>query len=60
MLQKACTKVLKGLKQTEMLQPEETETIVLNILRGGLNFGLREALADAFDWNNHGSVFLSS
>jgi hypothetical protein len=37
-----------------------TEICVLHILRGGLNFGLREALHDAFGFFRHGSVFLSA
>ena len=38
----------------------EEKTTVLHILRGGLNFGLREALADAFGWNVHPSAFISA
>ncbi len=38
----------------------ENHVAVLNILRGGLNFRLREALADAFGWNTHASAFISS
>ena len=60
MLQKACTSVLKGLTKVDMLLFEEDETIVFNVLRGGLNFGLREALADAYSWNDHGSAFISA
>jgi hypothetical protein len=59
-LQKACTSVLRGLAETKTLTPKEEETMVFNVLRGGLNFGLREALADAYDWNNHGSAFISA
>ena len=33
---------------------------MFNVLRGGLNFGLRDALADAYDWNLHGSSFISA
>ncbi len=60
MLQKACSSVFKGLREKQILEAEEMETIVFNILRGGLNFGLREALADAYDWNRHGSAFISA
>lgn len=27
-------------------------------MRGGLNFGLREALAESFSWNQHSAAFL--
>jgi hypoxanthine-guanine phosphoribosyltransferase len=40
-------------------QPEE-KVCVLNLLRGGLNFGLRRALHLAFGFNRHGSAFMSS
>jgi hypothetical protein len=60
MLQKACTSVLKGINSIGALSAEECETIVFNVLRGGLNFGLRDALADAYEWNNHGSAFISA
>ena len=55
-LRQACVSVLKA------LQPElvESETVVAHLLRGGLNFGLREALGEAFEWNAHGSTFLSA
>ena len=38
----------------------EREAVVVNILRGGLNFGLREALGDAFGWNAHTTCFMSA
>ena len=38
----------------------ESDAVVVNILRGGLNFGLREALADAFGWNAHTTCFMSA
>lgn len=38
----------------------ERETVVVNILRGGLNFGLREALHEAHGWNVHATSFLSA
>ncbi|MCG8637858.1 MAG: hypothetical protein MI863_28795 [Desulfobacterales bacterium] len=56
----ACSRVLKDLAESGLTCLEEDETIVFNILRGGLNFGLREALADAYGWNNHGSSFISA
>jgi len=51
-----CKEVFK-LKSFDL---KEDETIVVNILRGGLNFGLRYVLADAFNWNNHQSSFISA
>ena len=38
----------------------EKEAVVVNILRGGLNFGLREALGEAFGWNLHTTCFMSA
>lgn len=59
-LQKTCTSVLGAMHDQNQLVLKESETIVFNILRGGLNFALRDALADAFDWNLHGSSFISA
>jgi hypothetical protein len=56
----AGTKALRGLQQVELFNGNEHSTHVLTILRGGLNFGLREALADAFLWNRHGAWFISA
>lgn len=55
-LRQGCVSVLKA------LQPglTESQTVVAHLLRGGLNFGLREALGEAFGWNAHGSTFLSA
>ncbi len=56
MLKKACSGILKngdfGLT--------ENNTAVINILRGGLNFGLRDALAEAFGWKSHTTCFISA
>ncbi len=59
-LQIACSSVIKQLQELGTVQLEERKTIVFNILRGGLNFGLREAIAGAFNWNLHGSSFISA
>lgn len=59
-LGKACSLVLKSLQEEQVIKLEERKTIVFNILRGGLNFGLRQAIADAFGWNLHGSSFISA
>lgn len=39
---------------------EEENAVVLHILRGGLNFGLREAVAEACGWNRHNAAYMSS
>ncbi|WP_300666899.1 hypothetical protein [Desulfoluna sp.] len=59
-LKNTCARILSLLKAEEMNCLTEHETIVFDILRGGLNFGLREALADAFSWNRHGGSFISA
>ena len=59
-LKACCSRVLASLKGESLICLEEKETIVFDILRGGLNFGLREALADAFAWNRHGCSFISA
>lgn len=55
-LSRACQQVLPLLD----CSLRESETCVVHLLRGGLNFGLREALARAWNWNNHCSTFLSA
>jgi hypothetical protein len=60
LLQRACTKILQGLREKAGFKIYEEESIVFHILRGGLNFGLRTALADAYGWNRHGSAFISA
>lgn len=59
-LETACERVLRHLSQLAVVPFVEHETCVLHILRGGLNFGLRNALAHAFHWNFHSAAFLSS
>ena len=58
-LQSACTDILAALG-ADRLGLRESETVVVNILRGGLNFGLRDALADAYGWNHHTTSFISA
>lgn len=55
-LQRACARALPHVSGAL----EECQTTVVHLLRGGLNFGLREALTDAFGWNAHSSTFLSA
>ncbi|MGQ7868107.1 hypothetical protein [Sunxiuqinia sp. sy24] len=59
-LGRACSLALKGMQEEQVINLQERKTIVFNILRGGLNFGLRQAIADAFGWNLHGSSFISA
>lgn len=59
-LQKGCEFALRNLVNSAGLNLKEKETVVYNILRGGLNFGLRDSLADAFGWNSHSSSFISA
>ncbi len=56
LLRCACAKVL-GVRPLEL---QEKETVVVNILRGGLNYGLRDALAEAYGWNGHTTCFISA
>ncbi len=59
LLQKACSTFLR-LIQGNSIHLEENRSVVFNILRGGLNFGLREALAKTYGWNNHSSSFVTA
>lgn len=56
----ACSKVLLAMRQSGLLDLREESTVVLHILRGGLNFGLREALFQAFHFIHHSSAFISA
>ncbi|MFH1468826.1 MAG: hypothetical protein ABIO70_30840 [Pseudomonadota bacterium] len=44
----------------QLVEAPETSLCVLHLLRGGLNFGLRAALGQAFGFSRHGSAFMSS
>ncbi len=55
-LRATCTDVLRAFPRLM----DEREAVVVNILRGGLNFGLREALGEAFGWNAHTTCFMSA
>ena len=55
-LRETCKDVLRAFAG---LFPER-EAVVVNILRGGLNFGLREALGHAYGWNAHTTCFMSA
>lgn len=60
MMESACAGILASIRELNLFELFEDEAVVLHILRGGLNFGLREALSDAFKWNNHASAFISA
>lgn len=57
-LRDVCAELLQ--KQSDRFGLTERETVVVNILRGGLNFGLREALASAYGWKGTATCFLSA
>ena len=59
-LKAATTRILKTIQSKYNFPKHEDQAMVLNILRGGLNFGLREALHDAYGWNRHNTAFISS
>ena len=59
-LMQACAATLTAMQRTGAVALVEAQTVVLHILRGGLNFGLRQALAKAFGWNRHASAFISA
>lgn len=56
-LQKVCGLILESLPSFSSLKLIEDHVVVLNILKNGLNFGLREALADTYDWNFHKTIY---
>ena len=55
-LREACTSVFKNFNFGLV----ERETVVLNILRGALNLGLRVAVADAYGCFRHNTSFISA
>ena len=59
-LRRACAGALQALPNDLPYSMSESSTTVFHILRGGLNFGLREALGDAYGWNKHPSAFISA
>jgi hypothetical protein len=56
----AGAQVLRQLHEARIFNGTERSTHVLTILRGGLNFQIRESLAEAFGWSSHGSWFISA
>lgn len=59
-LEKACAAFLRLSRNSTPIALEENRSVVFNILRGGLNFGLRGSLAKAFGWNSHSSSFVTA
>ncbi len=60
-LHTAIRKTLEILPEAEQFkQWPDHETNVISILRGGLNFGIREALAKAYGYNKHSTTYLIS
>lgn len=59
-LRQGCAKALSAMHTCRILDWQDFSTVVLHILRGGLNFGLREALAEALGFRHHGSAFVSA
>ena len=61
LLENGVTNMLKGLNMLEKLSTIGSKTVnVYHILRGGLNFGVREALRKAFGYKWHSSSYISS
>lgn len=59
-LEASMVKLFKGLKDSGHEVGQEESSVVFNILRGGMNFYLRDALYEAYGWNKHKSAFISS
>lgn len=59
-LRTAVTHVLKNFPEKEVFAVPDNSVCELVFLRGGLNFGIKEALHSAFDFNNHCTSFISS
>ena len=59
-LSNACAKALTALNSKKLISLLEENTTVFHILRGGLNYGLRDSLHEAFGWNDHTSAFVSA
>ena len=58
---RAVTRVLHVLPQRDAIATYSQERVcVAHFLRGGLNFGIREALQQSYGFNRHSSCFMSS
>ena len=59
-LEDGVTAFLTGFQPQLPIDIDDRHGNVLHFLRGGLNFGIREALARAYGWNLHGATYISS
>jgi hypothetical protein len=59
-LRTAVTKTFKLFKEAGIEIAREKNSLILNILRGGLNYGIRDALFAAYGWSDTSSAFISS
>jgi hypothetical protein len=59
-LRNACARTFTLFSRAHISMGAESNTLVLHILRGGLNFGIREALHEAYGWSKTTSAFISS
>lgn len=59
-LEQGIMHLLEGVSSLHFDNIEEEQVNVFHFLRGGLNFGLRNALHRAYGWNTHRASFMSS
>jgi len=59
-LEEGVTHLLQGFRPHHFADLSEDQVNVFHFLRGGLNFGLRNALHRAYGWNTHSTSFMSS
>ena len=57
-LENVSANILKVMPYFSNLDFVETDSAVLNVMRAGLCFELRKALADVNEWNQHSSIFI--
>ncbi len=59
-LRQAMSRLFELMSEQDLLLAEEERTMILHVLRGGLNFGLIEALYKSLGWKSPRSAFISS
>lgn len=59
-LSTAVSALFSALNSSNNFHATEKNCTVFHILRGGLNFGIREALYSSLQWNAHTSAYISS
>jgi hypothetical protein len=59
-LEASVTSAFQLLKEASVSVGDETHALILHILRGGINFGIRDALHNAYGWSGTSSAFISS